>query len=152
MVTAPKLIVVKTYGVAMSDKSIEIAQMHRDHRDWQSEHSMRHQDISSWQKQLAFAANGLQLIQRLADQSKALELHDEAIKLHETQLQEHESALAEIEKFDLDFQRQLTLKHANLAEEAAKLRQEHELIKKDHHRLLVEIADFDKSMNGLVPE
>ena len=99
----------------MSNDNTKIPTMHEEHRNWQSEYSMWHQDIETWQKQLALAADGLALIKRLAEQTRALEFHNQIIQAQEKQLAEHETDLARSEMFGLEYEQELTEKHLTMS-------------------------------------
>lgn len=113
-------------------------EMHRDHREWESEVGLWRDDLSIWQEELT------EMQARLRDalelHSQKLRQHGSGIRLEELQACEHEHVLAVTEKGDaVELPFASVTRHNHEAEQQARNRQSHDELKTRHHVMLAEM-------------
>jgi septal ring factor EnvC (AmiA/AmiB activator) len=133
------------------------ADMHRDHREWNSEQICWRNDLRSWQHELANAREELKQIEAaLKDHETTLQKHGSAVRLSEQEMDAHEHALTEFEQGGAgDELLAMIQKHRQEASLHAEQRAAHERLKRQHHavvaRLRHVLAAFSEARPGAEP-
>ena len=137
----------------MSETTQNIADMHKEQNEWQSEQSMWKQDLVSWRKQISAAFTELDhLRQILETQHRALAEHEAMINAQQQALLAHEQDMAASEHAGVAWLESLNQKHDGLSERMAEQRASHEKIKHYHHELMARLAAVETTINQLAAE
>jgi len=135
----------------MNQKTATPADLHADHRQWQSDISMWQFDIKEWRSEHATA------LEELAKITELIELHETTLNEHadsvgtiETAMEFHEKTLAASihDHADSDLDDALLGGHAKEAEKIAKQREAHERIKKHHHIAMAHVASLKRALES----
>jgi hypothetical protein len=117
--------------------------MHTNHHHWKIEHDAWQRDIHNWQSELEAAISALDRLRHAAQQhGQALQAHAQAIAKHEAALEVHEHAMASnaMTGHDESQNEAANRSHERQAIRHLEQRQAHEQFKRDHDKLVAEVA------------
>jgi len=135
----------------MAQKIETPAELHADHRHWQSDISMWKFDIQEWR---AEHANALKEVEKIAE---LIRLHEETLNDHadtvetiEASLEFHEKNLAASlqDHADSDLDDALLGGHVEESKKFDSQRKAHERIKKHHHVAMAQVAALKHALEA----
>jgi hypothetical protein len=135
----------------MNQKVESPAELHADHRTWQSDISMWNFDLEQWRSEHAAALKQLQEITELIQRhEKMLKEHEQSVEMIEAGLEFHEKNLAKSLQSgaESDVDDALVERHTEEAGKFAKQREAHERIKKHHHIAMAHVASLKRELEA----
>ncbi len=127
----------------MSEKIESPAELHAEHRLWQSDISMWQFDLEQWRSELSKGLDEMEQIgAMLREHKKNVDEHADIIETIEAALEFHEKNLAASLRgnADSDLDDALVESHSVEAKKIAIQREAHERIKKHHHVAMASVA------------
>jgi hypothetical protein len=119
-----------------------LANLHADHKHWGSEIQMWRQDLEEWRKEQAKLLSDIEIA--LGANVAGLKEHAGSIGTHEGHLAQHEHSITECERASTprpdDVATIFTDDHEDEANRQEQLRENHERIKRHHHRSMAKLA------------
>lgn len=139
----------------MKQRKMTFAQMHADHRRWQSDDAFWCDETENWRSKCIIASSRLAAIQ------EAIERYDQRLADHAEQLvrqthsyQEHEKAMAACQKEGADFELQEAMianhRHQTLLHE--QIREKHQQLKQQHDGLLGSLMNLMAQGEDCLPD
>ncbi len=135
----------------MNHKSESPAELHADHRLWQSELTTWQFDIQEWQSEHAAGREELKkIIELLRQHEKALSEHEDAVEAIGAGLEFHEKNLAASlrDRAHPCLDNVLLREHGEEADKFARQRAAHERIKKHHHIAMAHVASLKHALEA----
>ena len=122
--------------------AVSHAQMHSEHKDWQSENALWRDQLREWEQQTAKATEDLELIRSaLAKHVEILERHAAAVRLYEQKSMEHEHEIATaVAGTSPGIPNRTDGKHFDEIADHHQVRLRHEALKKHHHELMARFS------------
>ncbi|MEQ1827131.1 MAG: hypothetical protein ABL921_14345 [Pirellula sp.] len=134
----------------MNENTESPAELHSDHRRWQSDISMWDFDIEQWRSELSKALDDLdQIAAMLRHHKKNISEHADVIETMEAALEFHEKNLAASLNgcVDSDLDDALRASHSIEAKKIVMQRESHERIKKHHHIAMASVAMLKNALS-----
>lgn len=141
------------------------AEMHLDHKQWQSELDIWLKDTAAWHTQYQNALSELKEIERvienpgtkriqrvIKDHDRALEHHKELIELYQEEIKLHDKGIVDHMHMSADEEYishdRLVNSHLDYRKKQAIQREVHERIKNDYHEIMTELAILKKQIEN----
>jgi hypothetical protein len=126
------------------------AQMHREHKDWQSENALWRDQLREWEQQTAKATEELEFVRSvLVKHLESLERHAAAVRLYEQKSMEHEHEIATaVAGNSPEIPTRTDGKHFDEAADHHQVRLRHEALKRRHHELISRFSLLVQSMKS----
>jgi hypothetical protein len=117
-------------------------EMHSDHRHWKGDVDCWNDDISNWRSESQVALDHLrQIIQAIQERTRSIDDHADSIAKLESELEFHEKNLAAALQSNAttELDDDLRQRHVEEADLHRRQRVKHEVMKKSHHRAMVQV-------------